>query len=221
MARYGNSDGNNKGKKYKKLQGWETATPENEARARAFMAWYGANFDTLRKKLIYKGRGFNDEVATDTALLIYDAISLKGVRVKHFAMYFFRAYHTNAMKLGRDNMAEEDNLFRLDAIKDMEEDKDIRGELMACDFNYEDYEARVDLIDSEILDYVRAVYPPFECSIFEIYIGLLPEISYRKLAEMLGVQYTFIWTAIGAIRKDCAKRFKKRKDYLLSAQDEN
>lgn len=221
MARYGNSDGNNKGKKYKKLQGWETASRESEARARAFMAWYGAHFDSLREKLIYKGRRFNDEVATDTALLIYDAIALKGIKVKHFAMYFFRAYHTNAMKLARDNAAAEDSIVRIDAPNDVGEDKDVTLELLACDFNYEDYEARVDLIDSEILDYVRANYAPFECSIFEIYVGLLPEISYRKLSEMLGVSYTIIWTAIGAIRKDCAQRFKGRKDFLLSVEVKN
>lgn len=206
MAKLGNSGGRNKGKKYKKLTGFEMATPESEAKARDFMEWYGANFEALKRELYYKGRFFDDEVATDTALIIYDAIALKFAKVESYKHYFFRAYHTNAIKKARDEGRELAQTHELDSGT---------FELPAPTFDYDTYEREVNAFSEEVLNYVRAKYPPYECSIFEIYIGLQPDTSYDKLSALLGISRTTVWQTIGAIRKDVGGEFKTRKGNLL------
>lgn len=208
MAKYGNSGGKNKGKKYTKLTGFEIPTLENERRARNFMKWYGAHFEELKSDLYYRGRVFDDQIATDTALIIYDAIALKGARIASYADYFFRAYHTNSMK-GQVNGVgfAKDHVF----IDDHHADA-----LAAPEYNYALYEDVVDTLNREVLEYVRANYSDFDACIFEIYLGLLPETSYKKLAALLDIPITKIWQAIGAIKKDVRVTFKDRKAFLLS-----
>ena len=203
MAKYGNSGGKNKGKKYKKLRGFEQATPESEAAARKFMDWYGSNFEKLKRELIYKGRGFDDEIATDTALTIYDAIALKGAQIESYKHYYFRAYHTNCLRAAQ---AKKNNTVSIDE----------GTTVIASTFNYETYEAVVDQLNTEIIEYVRANYDEVAVALFEIYIGLQPDISYRRLSVLLNIPFTKIETKIGAIRKDVAVRFNPRKDFLLS-----
>lgn len=196
MAKYGNSGGRNRGKKYKKLKGFEQATPESEAKARAFMDWYGANYGVIRNKIA----AFSEDTANDTAIYLYDCIALKGFEIKDNLGYFLRAYHT----------------ARLPKKKAPEIAIDEAPHLTAPDFNYEKYEATVEVINTEILDYVRARYKPYSASLFEIYIGLQPEINYKGLAEMLNIPYHTIRWYIREIVKDVEPRFKKRKDFLLS-----
>jgi len=205
MAGLGNSGGKNRGKKYKKLTGYEMATPESEAKARDFMDWYGANFDTLKRELFYKGRAFDDQIATDTALIIYDAIALKGVTIESYKHYFFRAYHTNAVKDARAEIAQSAREIELDAST---------LQLPACSVDLDTYEREVDIFSAEVMEYVREGFSPFDCSIFEIYIGLHPETSYNKLSALLGIPRFTIYTTIGAIRKELAAEFAQKRDYL-------
>lgn len=203
MATYGNSGGRNRGKKYKKLQGCEQATPESEARARHFMEWYGATFDELREKLIYEHL-FDDEVLTDTALYLYDCIALKGFIIQDYKFYYLRAYHTA-------------RLAKLKKRPFEIHDEDRLEQLSASEFNTEQYENTVAALNTEILYYVREKYDPFAVSLFEIYIGLQPDISYKRLAALLGVPITQVWTNIGAIRKDVSTKFNKKKGLFAIA----
>jgi hypothetical protein len=234
MAKYGNSGGKNAGKKYKKLTGHEVPTIQNERRARNFMSWYGAHFIELKTTFKSKGWTFNDDVATDTALVIYDAILLKGTRIASYADYFYRAYYTNAMKAQINDISTAKMLQSLDAELDRDKFyKDSRASrsgipvnftlkdrLLASDFNYALYEEVVDTLNTEVLEYVRANYCDFDTCIFEIYLGLLPDTSYKRLAALLGISFTKIWQVIGAIKKDVQITFKARKDYLLSLNDD-
>lgn len=203
-AKYGNSGGRNRGKKYIKLKGNEIAAPENEARALEFMNWYGANFEALRDKLLYD-QFYDDEVATDTALYLYDCIAYKGLHIQNNKWYYLRAYHTALLAK------------RKQPARDVSIDAEATTlQLPAPDFDYSTYERALDALQTEILDYVRANYDQVSVSLFEIYITLQPEMSYKKLARMLGFPAQKIWPVLGAIRKDVANRFSDRRDYLLS-----
>lgn len=194
--------GTNKGKKYIKLQGGESATPESEKAARAFMGWFGLRFEELRDKLIYAHK-FDDEVAVDTALMINDNIRLKGLRITgKFKWYYLRAYHTNY----KAAVSKTRSFIELDEVTDIE----------APQVDYALYESTVDGLRREILDYVNAKYSAVDVSLFEIYIELHPEISYRRLAGMLGLPYIQTWQAISSIKKDVVETFGGRKDILLS-----
>lgn len=200
----GNRGGKNKGKKYKKLKGYEQPTPETAKRARDFMDWYGENFQDLRDRLIYDHL-YDDEIATDTALHLHECIALKGFIIKDYKFYYLRAYHTARLAHLKKR--------RYDLPLD---DEETYLQLEACDFDYETYERVVDELNGEILEYVRANYDEIAVSLFEIYIGLQPDTSYRRLSVMLDIPVTKIWVSIGAIRKDVAERFAERKEYLLS-----
>jgi len=218
--------GRNKGKKYKKLQGFEEPTELSQANATAFMYWYGKNFERLRDKLIF-AHLYDDEVATDTALTIYDNIALKGVVILDYQFYFLRAYHTNrvakANRKAREISYDEGLYNEFNKMDNGREPTSNRTSLAvaqliaaAPDFDYEEYELAVDQLSTEMLDYVRANYDPLSVSLFEIYVGLLPGISYKKLSALLGIPVTRIWTSLGEIRKDLAERFAERKENLLS-----
>jgi hypothetical protein len=56
-------------------------------------------------------------------------------------------------------------------------------------------------------------------SLFEIYVGLSPDISYKRMSIILGIPATRIWPVIGRIKKDLVKRFDGRRGFLLSAVD--
>lgn len=212
MAKYGNSGGKNKGKKYKKLTGFEVPTIGDERRARNFMAWYGAHFEELKTALYFKGRVFDDQIATDTALLIYESIALKGYKIASYADYFFRAYHTNAMKAQVNDVEYAKN----HQSTDTQHRPGIAETIPASEFDYALYESLVDALNTEVLEYVRANYCDFDTCIFEIYLGLQPDISYKRLAAMLDIPITKIWQAVGTIKKDVQAHFKGRKEYLLS-----
>lgn len=209
MTKYGNSGGKNRGKKYKKLTGYEVATPESTKRARAFMIWYGHNFERLKVVLKYRGRGFNDEVATDTALKIHDDILLKDLRIGSYKHYYFRAYHTNAMRNARDET-------RQNVIFSPLSNNNSAVEIEAPSFDSAYYEEVSDALNTELLDYVSANYSPYKCSIFEIYIGLQPDVTCRSLSIMLGLAEHIVWTVLNEIRQDVCAKFKGRKDYLLT-----
>lgn len=202
MATYGNSGGRNRGKKYKKDYG--DTTPESENRARNFMDWYGNNFTALRDKLIYD-QFYDDEVATDTALYIYDCIAYKGLTVDNYKWYYLRAYHTAFM-------AAQKNKKHLVSV----DDEESVIQLPASDFDSDTYEEVVETINTEVLEYVRESYDEVAVSLFEIYVGLSPDISYKRMSNILGIPATKIWPVIGQIKKDLVKRFDDRRDFLLS-----
>lgn len=204
MGNYANSGGKNLGKKYKILKGDEVATPQTTKKARAFLLWYGRNYERLRTKI----KNWDDEVATDTALKIYEAIELKDLSIDSYKHYYFRAYHTNALKSKRDEMAANVNILRLS-------DNPNAAELEAPPLPEEAQPEDLEIIKGVILDYVLTKYPPFESSIFEIFVGLQPAISCRGLSLMLGLGTAQVYGIVTKIRRDVAERFKGEKDNLL------
>jgi len=221
MAKYGN----NKGKKYRKLTGAEVATKESLRAARAFMGWYGLSVKVLARKI---AGNYDDEVATDTAIKIYDDIAIKGTVITgKYRSYYLRAYANNYAAAMKTKLRERMTTESYDAppLHDSEQDGYIIpagavytyvNGLAAPDFDAEAYEHATDILRAEIIDFVRANYPEESVSIFEIYMELLPEISYKKLAVLFGMPHQKIWQAIGEIKRDVAIRFGARRDYLLS-----
>lgn len=196
-------------KKYIKLQGHEKPTPESERRAKAFMRWFSLRFDRLRSEWLYAGK-FDDEVATDTALYIYDCIALKGLQIKgKYKWYYLRAYHMRLLATQKKRAEAARRSVYLD-------DPDVLLDLAAPTFDYEYFEALVDAINTDMLEYVRANYPPLDASLFEIYIALQPNMSYKRMGKMLGYSPNKIWPVIGAIRRDLAEKFADKRYFLLS-----
>lgn len=222
MATLGNSGGRNRGKKYKKLKGFEQATPESEAKARDFMKWYGANYDAISTKFV-KAHLWNADIATDTALYIYDCIALKGFEIKDYKFYFLRAYHGACIadKKEKYKIPKEYLDATIIYMKSKEGPKEFPSarysdNLISPDYNYFEFENENDKLKTEILEYVRGNYDSVAIALFEIYVGLLPNTSYKRLADFLGIKPTKVWTNIGQIRKDVAQKFDEKHNNLLS-----
>lgn len=196
------SKGTNTGKKYIKLQGYETPTPENEARAREYMNWYASNMKKLEYYVQGSGGVFDEDIFNYTFLRVYDAIALKGLHIKDYTGCFIRSYRNTYI-----------NSKKVDRTADLDID------IPDTDFNSYQYEEVVETLNSEVMEYVQDNYDEVSVSLFEMYVGLAPDISYKKLATMLGYPEFKIWPVIGKIKKDVTKRFGERKDFLLSIVD--
>lgn len=193
--------GTNKGKRYIYLKGDEVAKPEDLKRANAFLIWYGLSLKALKSQLYYRGRAFDHDVAQDTALTIYDNIAFKSSEIKDIKGYFFMAYQTNKLKALRDDGS-------TDYIDPETQELE--------DAITEEYERELHELREAILAYVREEREAFDCTLYEMYEGLYPDISHRRLADMLGLpEHTIRYsleTTITAIRLT----FKSRYAYLLS-----
>ena len=201
-------------RKYVKLKGYEQPTAESAKRAGAFMRWFGLRFDVMRRQWLYASH-WDDQVATDTALYIYDCIALKGLQINgKYKWYYLRAYHMRLLAEQKRRAADLRRTVWLD-------DDETLLDIAAPTFDYEAFEARVEAVTSEMLDYVRAKYPPLDASLFEIYIALQPAMSYKKMGRMLGYPANKIWPALGAIRRDLAKHFAAQSDIIVSMTEFN
>lgn len=208
-----NAKNTNTRKKYIKLQGYETPTPENEARARKYMNWYAANMKKLEYYVQGSGGVFDEDIFNDTFLRVYDAIALKGLHVKDYTGCFLRSYRNTYINSKKSNNVDTISLDGSDCNYRRAIDL---SRLNHSSFNSYQYEEIIETINSEVMAYVQDNYDEVSVSLFEMYVGLAPDISYKRLANMLGYQEFKIWPVIGKIKKDVNKRFGKRKDILLS-----
>lgn len=211
MPQYGNSAGRNKGKKYVKLTGDEIATPEAERKAKRFIDWYGAMYVHIARRI----RDHNPEIATDTMLQVYNDILYKGTHIKNYRAYYVRAYHTTKLKHDMEEAKRRGLHISFDAPAD-DSDVTLSEIIAAPDFDYELHEEIVEQINSEILEYVRGKFSPMEISIFEIYVGLQPDVSYTVMGKMLGISANRIYLIVSAIKRDLQQNYTERRIFLLS-----
>ncbi|MCC8089123.1 MAG: hypothetical protein LIO79_07660 [Rikenellaceae bacterium] len=179
------------------------ASPENEAKARAFMSWYAANMDRLRHYVRGSGLEYDEDLFTDAFLRAYDAIGRRGTSVKDNVGYFLQTYRATFLDSKKTPIVGK-------------VDERVVANLPASDFDSDTYEEVVETINTEVLEYVRESYDEVAVSLFEIYVGLSPDISYKRMSNILGIPATKIWPVIGQIKKDLVKRFDDRRDFLLS-----
>lgn len=202
----------NKGKKYVKLTGGEVATPEGERNAAKFMCWYGARFEEIKRAY---GPAFNDEVATDTALLVREALLYKGrTIVGKYRHYFIRAYNINMIQHRKRERARTMLHVDIDAETD---GRPLAETLGASDYDPRDYELAVDTLRAEVLDFVRTFHDPLNVALFEVYVELSPDVSYKRMADMFRIPYRQVWQGVGEVKRDVAEWFAERRAYLINA----
>lgn len=197
--------GTNKGKKYTKLTGDEIATPEAERKAKHFLDWFGAIYPELKKRM----RDHNEEISVDTMLQIYNDILYKGTRIQNYRGYFLMAYNTTKLKRAVDEAR------RTSVHVAIDDDEEVLN-IAAPDFDYDLHESILAQIDEEMLEYVRREFSPAEISIYEIYTGLQPTVSYGVMAKMLGISEQRIYRTVSAIKRELKANYTERRVYLLS-----
>lgn len=202
----------NKGKKYVKLTGGEIATREGERNAARFMCWFAARFDEIKKAY---GAAFNDEVAVDTALTVREALLYKNrIIVGKYRHYYIRAYNINMIQ---HHKAERARTARHVDIDDDADGRPLSETIAAVDYDPHEYEIAVNTLRAEVLEFVRAFHDPLNVALFEVYIELSPDVSYRRMADMFGVPYRQVWQGVGEVKRDVAHWFAERRAFLLNA----
>ena len=168
------------------------ASPENEIKACAFMNWYGANMDKLRHYAQGNGLEYDEDLFTDAFLRAYDAIARRGTSIKDNVGYFLQTYRATVLDSKKTPIVGK-------------VDEHVVTNLPASEFDSDTYEEVVETINVEVMEYVR-----------ERYVGLSPDISYKRMLNILGIPAARIWPVIGQIKKDLVKRFDGRRGFLLS-----
>lgn len=222
MGNYGNSRGKNKGKKYKKLKGGEVATPEAAAAAEKFLKWFGRMYGYIAEHLI-EPHNFDEDVYHDAVIQIHDAIALKDLVVRgKMRGYFLRVYHTALLKMRTDRDAYDRRNVSFSILSDMNE-ADSPSEvvrhlktLQAPEDLYVQWESATDTLRVEMLDFVRRHYPDARGAMFEIYMELAPNITYKDLAKMLAIPQHRVEIGVRDIKADLVEWFGARRDFLLS-----
>lgn len=178
----------------------EGVNPVNESKAQAFSVWFGVNAERLRRYVSGGRLPYDEDVFSETFLRVYDAVARCGTSIRDYTGYFLRAYQFVYLD-GRRSAPphEEIDRVRLPPPPSDDDTRELPPDLRGV-----------------MLDYVRRNYDESAVSLFEMYVGLLPNISYKRLSCITGVPLSKIWPVMGRIKKDLTERFSKKLGFLLS-----
>lgn len=174
---------------------------KNEQLARDFMLWFAANIDQLKRYV----KDYDDDLFNDAFLRAYNAILRRGTEVKDYTGYFLQTYRATFLdstrKAGRYGVS-------LDMSEEPTYVRQTLAEIAHLDgVTADQYEEEVEAINDKVLAYVRNHFDPYSTSLFEIYLGLSPAVSYTRLATLLGISEHKIRHRIRPIRKALSQVF--------------
>lgn len=202
----GNSNGNNRGKKYF-IRGRDDVNPQKlytEAAA-DFARWFEANHARLKRDV--RGTNRVDEDAfNETYLRIHELILYTGKQIRDYKAFFHRAYYTNFVQRSMheqrycsffDHVDVEQSSGQIahHGIPKIRPDED--NELY-----FEELDAQIRGLQDDIMDYVHNKYRQQEFEIFKMYMHLKPAINYHALARITGLKYHRIQSMVSAIVTD-------------------
>lgn len=185
----GNSNGNNRGKKYL-MRNKELPTevsPQNRMKFDKFAKWFEATNEILVKFLKYK-ECFDEDVYYYTFLRMSEKILYTGLDIKDNKAYFHRAYYTNYIQ-GKEQANRFCTLGAYDQI-------DTRSN------NVHERERRQTMLEEDIFTYIYERYSLKEFELFKMYINLKPAVNYQILSEITTLPVHIIQRIISRILKD-------------------
>lgn len=197
--RLGNSNGNNKGKKYLRKAEVDLVYA---MKADEFNSWmtdhYHQVMQFLKDKNIYEA-----DVFSDTYEKMYEKIFYSGMIGDDYRGYFQRAYYTNYI----NNRVQNNRYIELWENYDKD---DLDNEYFA------ELEAKHSQLEKDIMEYIYLNYRIREYEIFKMYINLKPAINYHSLAEITGMKYHHIQSIVAKIKSDVQrnKEFALRRNEL-------
>jgi DNA-directed RNA polymerase specialized sigma24 family protein len=169
----------------------------NEIKAAQWFEWYAAHAEELA---YYVGGAYpyDHDAAITAAMRCRDAVAA-GADVKSNTAYYLQAYRSvylNAQRqVGRYTATPPDGLP--DVADDPTPDVDA--------------DARCAELAADVLAYVRDNYNLSEAAIYEVYVGLLPDTSYQRMAAAFGLPVSRVRAAVSAIRADIRRVFGQRR----------
>lgn len=186
------------------------ATPATQERATRFIRWYGRSERYLKRKI---QSNWDEDIAQDTALNIYDLILYAHIRIESYYNYFRRAYFANMLlERRRAQRFISIHVFKRDSERLSEneylyQDGEVLKEALVTDEDVEAEELLAEDRREEYLHFVRANFSESEIIIFEIYLELFETLKATRIAELLGIKYSKFHKVISKIRTRLAEVF--------------
>ena len=215
--RLGNSNGNNRGKKYF-IRGRDDVNPDKVYVEKAvhFDTWFANNYNILYHDVQGRG-GVDEDVFNDTFLRMHDLIFYTGCKIKNYKAFFHRAYYTNLIQ----QASKENRYCNFYDHVDMDGSThqtsyrtDSKLSLVNVDKEIlEEQEAKTTHLKEDIMNYVYNNYQLQDFEIFKMYMDLKPTINYHALAKITGLKYHRIQRTVSTIIMDVKghKDFHKRR----------
>lgn len=205
--RLGNSNGNNRGKKYF-IRGRDDVNPKKlyTEEANAFADWFGANYDRLKRDV----RGANEadeDTFSETYLRIYELIMYTGREIRDYKAFFHRAYYTNFVQRATQEQRY-CNFFEHVEVESSSGQMAHHGVPTKAQLEEDDQqcvnemERNITQLEGDIMEYVYGKYDLRDFEIFKMYMNLKPAINYHALSKMTGLKYHRIQTMISKIVVD-------------------
>lgn len=197
----GNTNGNNKGKKYLKIRGGEIITPENQIKYDKYSSWFESNYQKIRLNVSISST-YNDDIFNETFVNISNKILYGGLEISDYQSYFSRAYFTNHIQFESrvcDTVSISATHDQLEIMSDNRQDgSDMLGVVMT---------------------YVERKYTQTQYKIFYTYFTQMGDkTTFRSLARELNVSTFFIHTTIKHILKDIRHNTNLRNLYYIIFQ---
>jgi len=196
--RLGNLAGQNRGKKYLKLTGNETITPENQTKANNFAKWFSKNYEMLQRELVAK-KTVDEDQMNDTYLRIYDKILYGGLEISDYKAYFHRAFFTNYVQ----------HSIKRSEIERMFVDDDKAVELMDDEEDQEEIDRQKKILFDEIVDFIKECYTSEIYDVFLTYLRI-GDRSYEPVCLEMGLSRDYVLNIINKVRN----RIRNNKELL-------
>ncbi|MDU1904673.1 MAG: hypothetical protein E6772_07810 [Dysgonomonas sp.] len=199
----GNTNGNNRGKKYLKNKNicHSKCYPD---KAIHFNTWFEENIRPLKVQLFNKYHHIsNEDIFNDTYLRIYERIYYTGFQIADYRSYFCRAFYTNHVQ----------EISKYNRFIDFEPNINIHDE---DNLPEKEIEQQHRLLEEDIFDYVYHNFDIREYEIFKMYMRLKIQgkyMNYEILARIINnEEYKVhnIQAIISKIKKSVSKEFSDR-----------
>lgn len=199
----GNTNGNNRGKKYLKNKNIckSKCYPD---KATHFDTWFVQNVRPLKVQLFNKYyHPSNEDVFNDTYLRIHERIYYTGFRIEDYKSYFCRAFYTNHVQ----------ELCKSNRFTDFELNDNISEDDNTPEAELELLHRR---LEEDIFDYVYRHFDIREYEVFKMYMRLKIQgkyMNYEILADIInndGYKVHNIQAIISKIKKAVSREFSDR-----------
>lgn len=191
----GNSNGNNRGKKYFLRKNYDSLQPTKESRNKAnvFGEWFTKNINVLTNFLKLK-LCYDEDVFATTFMRMYEKILFTSMDVKDYKAYFHRSYYTNYIQNRIHENRYGDPLLSDNRIDSTQDAKELEYLQM--------------MLENDVFNYVYEHYALHEFEVFKMYVSLKPAINYQTLATITNIKAYTIQRIISKIMQDIRKNKK-------------
>lgn len=164
-----------------------------------FATWFIENQSKVINHIKGGALAYDEDALQDTFIKIFEMLQRRKTAIRDPLGYFLTCYRSVCLDKIKKRKLE---TIPVDEAPQVYNRADVAND-EAADFRE---------INADMLEWVRGRYSEKKVSIFEMYTGMYPDVSYRKLSKLVGLGYARIGAIIGEIVRDLNANFQYDKD---------